>query len=81
MYLGDGKVEIIMGNGGFVYVYEYSNKKLNVKSGWPADTTTGGNTPEVRGMSAADLNGDGKIEIVVTTTQTVSASSGKLDFC
>jgi hypothetical protein len=75
--LGDGVTEIVIGNDGEVYAYEYKSKQLSIKSGWPVDTTTAGNTPEVRGMSAADLNGDGKIEIVVTTTQTADTSGGK----
>jgi len=49
---------------------------MSPKAGWPADTTTAGNAPEVRGMAAADLDGDGKIEVVVTTTQTASTEDG-----
>ena len=40
------------------------------------DTTTAGESPEVRGLAAADLDGDGRIEIVATTTQTQSTESG-----
>jgi len=58
-----------------VYVYEWRNG-LQVKNGWPADTTTAGQAPEIRGMAAADLDGDGRIEIVVTTTQTQSTADG-----
>ena len=41
-----------------------------LKPGWPADTTSAGESPEVRGLAAADLDGDGLIEVVATTTQT-----------
>jgi hypothetical protein len=72
----DGTVEVVAGRGHEVWAWEWNGTSLVVKSGWPADTTTGGNEPEIRGMAAGDLDGDGAIEIVVTTTQTVPASSG-----
>jgi hypothetical protein len=72
----DGTVEVVAGRGYQVWAWEWNGSALVVKSGWPADTTTGGNEPEIRGMAAGDLDGDGTIEIVVTTTQTVSTSSG-----
>ena len=68
---GDGIMEIVVGgNQGTVAAYEFKNGALAVKAGWPASTASGGQTPETRGMAAADLDGDGKIEIVVTTTNT-----------
>ena len=73
---GDGIVEIVCGNSHEVYVYEWRNGRLVVKAGWPADTTTAGESPEVRGLAAADLDGDGLIEIVATTTQTQSTADG-----
>ncbi len=73
---GDGIPEIIFGRGHEVYAYEWKNKQLNLKPGWPADTTTAGESPEVRGLAAADLDGDGFIEIVASTTQTQSTASG-----
>ena len=73
---GDGITEIIYGNGHEIYVYEWRNGGLKLKSGWPADTTTAGNQPEVRGLAVADLDGDGLIEIVATTTQTASTDDG-----
>ena len=73
---GDGTTEVVAGRGHQVWAWEWNGSSLVVKSGWPADTTTGGNPPEVRGMAAGDLDGDGTIEIVVTTTQTVATSLG-----
>jgi hypothetical protein len=75
---GDGIVEIIFGNGGSVYAFEWVNGAPRAKQGWPAsaDNTDNGKSPEVRGMAAADLDGDGSIEIVVTTTETASTESG-----
>ena len=32
--------------------------------------TSGGQSPEVRGLAAADLDGDGRVEVVATTTNT-----------
>jgi len=73
---GDGVVEIVCGQGHEVYAYEWRNKKFQLKTGWPADTTTAGNSPEVRGLAAADLDGNGSIEIIATTTQTKSTEEG-----
>ncbi len=72
---GDGIYEIVVGQGSKVYAYEWRNKKLLIKPGWPADTTSAGESPEVRGLAAADLNGDGRIEVVATTTQTQSSGA------
>jgi hypothetical protein len=73
---GDGTTEVVAGRGHEVWAWEWNGAALVVKTGWPADTTTGGNSPEVRGMAAGDLDGDGAIEIVVSTTQTVDTSLG-----
>ncbi len=72
---GDGVVEIACGQRHELYVYEWRNG-LQLKTGWPADTTCAGESPEIRGMAAADLDGDGRVEIVVTTTQTQSTEDG-----
>jgi len=73
---GDGTVEVVAGRAHEVFAWEWIGGELIIKSGWPADTTTGGNSPEVRGLAAADLDGDLDIEVVVTTTQTVNTSAG-----
>lgn len=73
---GDGIMDVVAGNDRHVRAYEWRDGALAPKSGWPADTTTGGNAPEVRGLAAADLDGDGDIEVVATTTQTVSTEEG-----
>ncbi|MFZ0726055.1 MAG: VCBS repeat-containing protein [Desulfobacterales bacterium] len=73
---GDGVAEIVYGSRHEVYVYEWRNRRLVLKAGWPADTSTAGESPEVRGLAAADLDGDGLIEIVATTTQTRGTSAG-----
>ncbi len=69
---GDGVTEVVFGARHEVYAYEWRNRRLVLKTGWPADTTSAGESPEVRGLAAADLNRDGRIEVVATTTQTRS---------
>jgi len=73
---GDGFPEVVFGAGHEVYAYEWRNGRLALKPGWPVDTTTAGESPEVRGLAAADLNGDGLIEVVATTTQTQATADG-----
>ncbi len=72
----DGTVEIVCGQGRHVYVYEWIQRQFALKPGWPQDTTCAGSSPEVRGLAAADLDGNGTIEIIATTTQTLSTAQG-----
>jgi hypothetical protein len=72
----DGTTEVVVGRGHEVIAFEWRAGRLELKSGWPADTTTAGSQPEIRGMAAADLDGNGSIEVVVTTTQTASTADG-----
>jgi FG-GAP-like repeat len=73
---GDGVTDIVVGQGHQVYAYEWAAGRLWLKAGWPADTTTAGESPEVRGLAAADLDGDGRVEVVATTTQTQPTEAG-----
>ena len=73
---GDKRAEIVVGGiEGTVAAYELRGGRLQLKRGWPASTCSGGQCPEARGMAAADLDGDGRVEIVVTTTNTSSTGS------
>ena len=67
---GDGVPDIVVGGTGSVAAYQFRHGRLRLKKGWPASVRSGGQTPEVRGLAAADLNHDGRVEVVATTTNT-----------
>lgn len=71
---GDGVFDVVVGQGHEVRAYAWAGGRLSLK--WSADTTTAGEQPEVRGLAAADLDGDGRIEVVATTTQTQPTEDG-----
>ena len=67
---GDGVVEVVVAAGeGTVAAYEWRDAALRIKDGWPATTCVGDSCYENRSLAADDLDGDGKIEMVVSSTR------------
>ncbi len=69
---GDGATDLAVGSSnGTVAMYTWTSAGFVLKPGWSdASTQSGGDMPETRGMAAADLDGDGIVETVFTTTNT-----------
>jgi hypothetical protein len=74
---GDGATDLAVGSSnGTVAMYSWTSTGFVLKPGWSgASTCSGGDCPETRGMAAADLAGDGKIETVFTTTNTATTGA------
>jgi hypothetical protein len=69
----DGRTELVVGGSkGTAAAYEWRGAQgFVLEPGWQsASTCSGGDCPETRGLAAADLDQDGTIEIVFTTTNT-----------
>jgi hypothetical protein len=70
----DGVKDIVVGgNEGTIAAYNLRGGGLQLK--WRASTCSGGQCPETRGMAAGDLDRDGRIEVVATTTNTSDTGS------
>ena len=74
---GDGATDLVIGSSnGAVAAYSWTSSGFAPKPGWAGATTcSAGQCPETRGMAAADLDGDGTIETVFTTTNTATGGS------
>jgi hypothetical protein len=74
---GDGVTDLVVGGSeGTAAAYEWRAGGFALKAGWEgASTCSGGDCPEARGIAAADLDGDGSIEAVFTTTNTAETGA------
>lgn len=71
---GDGVTEVVVGGMDIpgdkkfgLAVYEWKARALSLKRGWPVSTCSAGECSEVMGLGAADLDGDGRIEVAAVT--------------
>ncbi|MBW2534737.1 MAG: VCBS repeat-containing protein [Deltaproteobacteria bacterium] len=72
---GDGIVEVVVAaGGGSVAAYEWTGGQLVIKSGWPASTCIAGSCFENRTLATGDLDHDGSVEIIVSSTRSESPS-------
>lgn len=74
---GDGVTDLVVGGSdGTAAAYSWSASGFSLKQGWAgASTCSGGDCPETRGLAAADLDGDGSVEVVFTTTNTANTGA------
>jgi hypothetical protein len=72
---GDGVVEVVVAAGeGTVAAYEWLEGQLQIKAGWPTTTCIADSCFENRSLGADDLDGDGTVEIVVSSTRSEQPS-------
>lgn len=71
---GDGIIELVVAAGrGTVAAYEWREGSFSIKAGWSGATSCIGESCfENRSLGADDLDGDGTIEIVVSSTRSES---------